>query len=116
MFAYDGHGLPYFIGSSGDMQFREVCYTVVSYAPYTIFQSYTTIQLATFWVTIFDFCFNGAQPKLFGLINRKKDYAEILVRSSNGGDVTVCLLKVWLLAETGGMSYSATGFLHGGQL
>ena len=33
MHTYDAHGLPYFISSSGVMQFREVCYTVVLYAP-----------------------------------------------------------------------------------
>ena len=89
---------------------------MVPYAPYTLLLSYTTIQLATFWVAIFDFCFNGAQPKLLGLINRKTVYVEILVGSSYGGDFTVCLFNVWLLAETDGISYSATGFLHGSQL
>ena len=31
MHTYDAHGLPYFISSSGVMQFREACYTAVSY-------------------------------------------------------------------------------------
>ena len=54
MHAYDAHGLPYFISSSSVMQFREVCYTVVSYAPYILLQIYTITNLATFGVTIFD--------------------------------------------------------------
>ena len=29
------------VSSSGVMQFREVCYTVVSYAPYILLQNYT---------------------------------------------------------------------------
>ena len=52
----------YFISSSGFMQFREVCYTVVSYAPYTHFQIYAITNLATFRVTIFDFFHPGPQP------------------------------------------------------
>ena len=37
------------------MQFLDVCYTVVSYAPFIPLQSYATIKLATFRVTIL-FC------------------------------------------------------------
>ena len=55
IYTYDAYGLPYFISSSGVMQFREVCYTVVSYAPYILLQIYTLTNLATFQVTIFDF-------------------------------------------------------------
>ena len=55
MHTYDAHGLPYFISSSGVMQFREACYTAVSYAPYILLQIYTITILATFGVTIFDF-------------------------------------------------------------
>ena len=44
------------------MQFREVCYTVVSYAPYILLQIYTITNLATFWVTIFDFLHPGPKP------------------------------------------------------
>ena len=57
MHTYDAHGLhvPYFISSSGVMQFREICYTVVSYAPYILLQIYTLTHLASFRVTIFDF-------------------------------------------------------------
>ena len=62
MHKYDAHGLPYFISSSGVMQFREVCYTVVSYAPYILLQIYTITNLATFRVTIFDFFHPGPQP------------------------------------------------------
>ena len=61
MHKYDAQGLPYFISSSGVMQFREVCYTVVSYAPYILLQIYTITNLATFWVTIFDFFTPWAQ-------------------------------------------------------
>ena len=61
--AYDAHGLPYFISSSGVMQFREVCYTVVSYAPYILLQTYAIKNLATFRVTIFDIFHPGPQPK-----------------------------------------------------
>ena len=63
MHTYDAHGLPYFISSSGVMQFREVCYTVVSYVPYILLQIYTITNLATFGVTIFDFFHPGPQPK-----------------------------------------------------
>ena len=56
MHSYDAHGLPYFISSSGVMQFREVCYTVVSYAPYILLQIYTKTNLATFQVNIFFAC------------------------------------------------------------
>ena len=62
MHTYDAHGLPYFISSSGVMQFREVCYTVVSCAPYILLQNYTITNLATFRVTIFDFFHPGPQP------------------------------------------------------
>ena len=62
MHAYDAHWLPYFISSSGVMQFREVCYTVVSYAPYILLQIYTITNLATFRVTVFDFLHPGPQP------------------------------------------------------
>ena len=65
MHAYDAHWLPYFITSSGAMQFREVCYTVVSYAPYILLQIYTITNLATFQVTIFDFFYPGPQPTSF---------------------------------------------------
>ena len=64
MHTYDAHGLPYFIGSSGVMQFREACYTVVSYAPYIVLQIYTITILATFRVTIFEFFHPGPQPIL----------------------------------------------------
>ena len=60
--AYDAHGLSYFISSSGVMQFREVCYTVVSYAPYILLQTYAIKNLATFRVTIFDVVHPGPQP------------------------------------------------------
>ena len=63
MNVYDAHGLPYFISSSGVMQFRETCYTVVSYAPYILLQIYTITVLATFRVTIFEFFHPGLQPK-----------------------------------------------------
>ena len=62
MHAYDAHGLPYFISSSDVMQFREICYTVVSYAPYILLQIYTITNLATFRVTISDFFHPGPQP------------------------------------------------------
>ena len=68
MHTYDAHGLPYFISSTGVMQFQEVCYTVGSYAPYILLQIYTIINLATFRVTIFDFFHPGPQPNwLFAL-------------------------------------------------
>ena len=63
MHTYDAHRLPYFISSSGVMQFREVRYTVVSYAPYILLQIYAITNLATFGVTIFDFFHPGPQPK-----------------------------------------------------
>ena len=44
------------------MQFREACYTVVSYAPYILLQIYTITILATFGVTIFEFFHPGPQP------------------------------------------------------
>ena len=62
MHAYDAHGLPYFISSSGVMQFLEACYTVVSYAPYILLQIYTITIFATFRVTIFEFFHHGPQP------------------------------------------------------
>ena len=62
MHTYDAHGLPYFISARGVMQFREVCYTVVSYAPYKLLQIYTITNLATFRVTIFDFFHSGPRP------------------------------------------------------
>ena len=63
MHTYDAHGLPYFTSSSDVMQFREDCYTVVSYAPYILLQIYAITNLATFGVTIFDFFHLGPQPK-----------------------------------------------------
>ena len=51
-----------FFSSSGVMQFREACYTVVSYAPYILLQIYTITILATFGVTIFEFFHPGPQP------------------------------------------------------
>ena len=63
MHEYDAHGPLYFISSSGVMQFREACYTVVSYAPYILLQIYTITILATFRVTIFEFLHPGPQPK-----------------------------------------------------
>ena len=63
MQTYDAHGLPYFISSNGVMQFREVCYTMVSYAPYILLLMYTITNLATFRVTIFDFLTGGPQTK-----------------------------------------------------
>ena len=62
MHTYDAHGLPYFFSSSGVMQFREACYTEVSYAPYILLQIYTITILATFGVTIFEFFHPGPQP------------------------------------------------------
>ena len=62
MHTYDAHGLPCFISSSGVMQLREVCYTVVSYAQYILLQIYTITNLATFRLTIFDFFQSGPQP------------------------------------------------------
>ena len=59
MHAYDAHELPYFISSSGVMQLREACYTVVSYAPYILLQMYTITILSTFRVTIFEFYHPG---------------------------------------------------------
>ena len=44
------------------MQFREACYTVVSYAPYLLLQIYTLTILATLWVTIFELFHPGPQP------------------------------------------------------
>ena len=70
MHAYDAHGLPYFISSSGIMQFREICYTVVLYAPYILLQIYTITNLATFRVTISDFFHPGPQPISFITIIR----------------------------------------------
>ena len=66
MHAYDAHGLPYFISSSGVMQFQEICYTVVLYAPYILLQIYTITNLATFRVTISDFFHPGPQPTCRG--------------------------------------------------
>ena len=68
MHADDAHGLPYFISSSGVLQFREVCYTVVLYVPYVL--------LATFWVTIFVFFHPGPQPisESIAKLERKKRY------------------------------------------
>ena len=65
MHTYDAHWPPYFISSSGVMQFREACYTVVSYAPYILLQIYTITLLATFRVTIFEFFHPGPQPNTF---------------------------------------------------
>ena len=62
MHTYDAHGLPYFISSSDVLQFREACYTAVSYAPYILLQIYTITILATFGVTILDFFHPGPQP------------------------------------------------------
>ena len=62
MHTYDAHGLPYFISSSGVMQFLQVCYTVVSYAQYILLQIYSITNLATFRVAIFDFFHLGPQP------------------------------------------------------
>ena len=62
MHTYDAHGLPYFISSSGVMQFREACYTAVSYAPYILLQIYTITILATFGVAILEFFHPGPQP------------------------------------------------------
>ena len=62
MHTYIAHGLPYFISSSGVMQFREFFYTVVSYAPYILLQNYTIADLATFLVAIFNFFHPGPQP------------------------------------------------------
>ena len=62
MHTYVAQGLPYFISSSGVMQFREACYTAVSYAPYILLQIYTITILATFGVTIFEFFHPGPQP------------------------------------------------------
>ena len=64
MHTHDAHGLPYFISSSGVMQSREACYTVVSYAPYILLQIYTITILITFWVTIFDFFQPGPKPNM----------------------------------------------------
>ena len=64
MHTYDAHGLPYFISSSGVIQFQEVCYTVVSYAPYLLLHKYTITNLATFGVTIFWF-FSPWAPAYF---------------------------------------------------
>ena len=66
MHTYDAHGLPYFISSSGVMLFREICYTVVSYAPYILLQNYAITNLATFRVTIFYFISTLAPAKLAG--------------------------------------------------
>ena len=62
MHTYDAYELPYFISSSGVMQFREACYTVVSYAPYILLQIYTITIFATFRVTILEFFHPGPQP------------------------------------------------------
>ena len=62
MHTYDAHGLPYFISSSGVMQFREACYTAVSCVPYLLLPIYTITILATFGVTIFEFFHPGPQP------------------------------------------------------
>ena len=69
--AYDAHGLPYFISSSGVMQFREVCYTVVSYAPYILLQTYAIKNLATFRVTILDIFHPGPQPMVHEQIHKE---------------------------------------------
>ena len=76
MHAYDAHGLPYFISSSGVMQFREICYTVVSYAPYILLQMHTITNLATFWLTIPDFFHPGPQPKGNKAISRVFNFRE----------------------------------------
>ena len=74
MHTYDAHGLPYFISSSDVMQFREDCYTVVSYAPYIVLQIYAITNLATFGVTIFDFFHLGPQPNIEKHAICLKDY------------------------------------------
>ena len=82
MHAYDAHGPPYFISSSGVMQIQEACYTVVSYAPYILLQIYTITIFATFRVTIFDFFHPGPQSitmniqTLSLLSHNKKSYCE----------------------------------------
>ena len=60
MHAYDVHVLLYFIRPSGIMQFQEVCYTVVSYAPYTFSKLYYN-EPCTFRVTMIDFFHAGPQ-------------------------------------------------------
>ena len=63
---YDAHGLPYFISSSGIMQFQKACYTAVSYAPYKLLQIYIITIFATFRVNIFEFFHPG--PSLYVII------------------------------------------------
>ena len=77
MHAYDAHGLPYIISSSGVMQFREVCYTMVSYAPYILVQIKTIPTLATFRVTIFDFFHPGPQPNICKKLPEKYEVLNI---------------------------------------
>ena len=81
MHTYYAHGLPYFINSSGVMQFREACYTAVSYAPYILLQIYTITILATFRVTILNFSLG---PSLLCiLMNRSFDegiFPDICIR------------------------------------
>ena len=78
MHAFDAHGLPYFISSSGVMQFRESCYTVVSYAPYILLQIYTITILAAFRVTIFEFFQPGPQPKCIRPVYDRSQIFEIV--------------------------------------
>ena len=78
MHTFDAHGLPYFISSSGVMQFREACYTAVSYAPYILLQIYTITILATFGVTIFDFFHPGPQPIWFIAFNTESESENII--------------------------------------
>ena len=99
MHKYDEHGLPYFISSSGVMQFREACYTVVSYVPYILLQVYTITNLATFRVTIFDFFHPGPQPianvsfKFSNSNNRGMMFAHVAILLS-----FVQLIEEYLLA------------------
>ena len=44
-----------FISSSDVMQFRDVCYTLVSYAPYILLEINTITNLVTSRVTLFHF-------------------------------------------------------------
>ena len=77
-------GFPYLISSSGVMQCREVCYTVVSYAPYILLQIYTITNLDTYRVTNFDFFHPGPQPMLKGLsipVNGHSTYKSIDVQT-----------------------------------
>ena len=57
------------------MQFREACYTALSYAPYILLQIYTITILATFGVTIFEF-FHPGPPAYNGFIGVQNGKAE----------------------------------------